>query len=71
MQLALSLVTYTHPAAQDPILNNVSIAFPQGCEGPTAKRQGDHALLDIHLNDSVGLRSNKEGMSLCSSHSRL
>ena len=33
MQLALSRVTYTHPAAQDPILNNVTIAFPQGWTG--------------------------------------
>ena len=33
MQLALSRVTYTHPAAQDPILNNVTIAFPQGWIG--------------------------------------
>ncbi|MFR3451656.1 MAG: ATP-binding cassette domain-containing protein [Collinsella sp.] len=33
MQLALSRVTYTHPAAQDPILNNVIIAFPQGWTG--------------------------------------
>lgn len=33
MQLALSRVTYTHPAAQDPILNNVTIAFPQGWAG--------------------------------------
>lgn len=29
MQLALTRVTYTHPAAQDPILSNVTIAFPQ------------------------------------------
>lgn len=33
MQLALSRVTYTHPAAQDPILNNVSLVFPQGWTG--------------------------------------
>ena len=33
MQLALSRVTYTHPAAQDPILNNATIAFPQGWTG--------------------------------------
>ena len=33
MQLALSRATYTHPAAQDPILNNVTIAFPQGWTG--------------------------------------
>ena len=33
MQLALSRVSYTHPAAQDPILNNVTIAFPQGWTG--------------------------------------
>ena len=33
MQLALSRVTYTHPAAQDPILNNITIAFPQGWTG--------------------------------------
>ena len=33
MQLALTRVTYTHPAAQDPILNNVTIAFPQGWTG--------------------------------------
>lgn len=33
MQLALSRVTYTHPAAQDPILNNVTVAFPQGWTG--------------------------------------
>ncbi len=33
MQLALSRVTYTHPAAQDPILNNVTIAFPHGWTG--------------------------------------
>lgn len=33
MQLALSRVTYTHPASQDPILNNVTIAFPQGWTG--------------------------------------
>ena len=33
MQLALSRVTYTYPAAQDPILNNVTIAFPQGWTG--------------------------------------
>lgn len=33
MQLALSRVTYTHPAAQDPILNNVTITFPQGWTG--------------------------------------
>lgn len=33
MQLALSRVTYTHPAAQDPILNSVTIAFPQGWTG--------------------------------------
>lgn len=33
MQLALSRVTYTYPAAQDPILSNVTIAFPQGWTG--------------------------------------
>lgn len=33
MQLALSRVTFTHPAAQDPILNSVTIAFPQGWTG--------------------------------------
>ena len=33
MQLALSRVSYTHPAAQDPILNNVTISFPQGWTG--------------------------------------
>ena len=33
MQLALTRVTYTHPAAQDPILSNVTIAFPQGWTG--------------------------------------
>lgn len=40
------------------------------CEGATEKRQGSHALLDIHLNISVDLQPHKEGMSLCSSHSR-
>lgn len=33
MQLALSRVTYTHPAAQDPILDTVTIAFPPGWTG--------------------------------------
>ena len=33
MQLALSRVSYTHPAAQDPILNTVTIAFAQGWTG--------------------------------------
>ena len=33
MQLASQRVTYTHPAAQDPILNNVTIAFPRGWTG--------------------------------------
>lgn len=33
MQLALSRVTYTHPAAQDPILNNITIAFTEGWTG--------------------------------------
>lgn len=33
MQLALSRVTYTYPTAQDPILSNVTIAFPQGWTG--------------------------------------
>ncbi len=33
MQLALSRVTFTHPAAQDPILNSVTITFPQGWTG--------------------------------------
>ncbi len=40
MQLALSRVTYTHPAAQDPILNNVTIAFPQGWTGLPSRRAG-------------------------------
>ena len=40
MQLALSRVTYTHPAAQDPILNNVTIAFPQGWTGLFGRRNG-------------------------------
>ena len=33
MQLALSRVSYTHPAAQDPILNYVTLAFPEGWTG--------------------------------------
>lgn len=33
MQLALSRVSYTHPAAQDPILNTATIAFAQGWTG--------------------------------------
>lgn len=33
MQLALSRVSYTHPAAQDPILNDVTLAFPEGWTG--------------------------------------
>ena len=33
MQLMLSGVTYTHPSAVDPILNNVSITFPTGWTG--------------------------------------
>lgn len=28
MQLALNRVTYTHPAAHDPILNSITIASP-------------------------------------------
>ena len=33
MQLALNRVTYTHPAAHDPILNSITIAFPRGWTG--------------------------------------
>lgn len=33
MQLALSRVTYTYPAAQDPILSNITIAFAEGWTG--------------------------------------
>lgn len=33
MQLALTRLTYTHPAAQDPILNSITIAFPCGWTG--------------------------------------
>ncbi len=33
MQLALNRVTYTYPAAHDPILNSITIAFPRGWTG--------------------------------------
>ena len=33
MQLALSGVSFTYPSATEPIINNVTIAFPQGWTG--------------------------------------
>ena len=57
MQLALSGVSYTYPAAPSPILSNISITFPQGWTGLLGDNGcGKSTLARIRLQASCSRR---------------